>query len=101
VCTGNAKRCEGDVAVSCYGGHEVRVECAGGGMSCSPADAGTRAIGVCTAPAPAAGACDPNARARCEGSTLHYCAAGRPRTFPCKALGFSRCVSDANGARCG
>jgi hypothetical protein len=101
ACTGTARRCNGDVAASCYDGHEVKVECAAAGMSCSPIDQGARAVGSCTAPAPATGACNANARARCQGSTLHYCAAGRPRSFPCKALGFNRCVSDANGARCG
>jgi hypothetical protein len=100
-CTGATRRCDGDTAVSCYDGHEVRVECATAGMSCNPVDQGARAVGACTAPAPASGTCDANGRARCEGATLHYCAAGRPRSFLCKALGFNRCVADANGAHCG
>jgi hypothetical protein len=103
ACTGTSRRCDSDTAVSCHDGHEVRVECGAAGMSCNPVDQGARAIGSCTAPPPAAGAagCDPEARARCDGATLRYCSAGRPRAFPCKALGFTRCVSDANGARCG
>ena len=104
-CAGASRRCDGDVAVSCYDGHEVRVECAAAGMSCNPTDQGVRAVGACTAPTPApvpgGGPCDANARARCDGATLRYCSAGRPRSFPCKALGFNRCVSDASGARCG
>ncbi len=101
-CTGSASRCDGDTAVSCYNGHEVRVECAAGGMTCATTDAGGRVVGSCVAPAPATGAaCDPNAPARCDGGTLRYCAAGRPRSFLCKTLGFNRCVGGASGAHCG
>jgi hypothetical protein len=103
TCSGTAKRCEGDVAVSCYDGHEVRVECGAAGMTCNALDHPERVVGSCVAPAPASPAppCDSSAPARCDGSTVRYCASGRARAFPCKALGFNRCVSDAGGARCG
>jgi hypothetical protein len=97
ACSGDARRCEGEVAVSCLAGHEVRVDCAAGGLACGGSG---KSVGACTAPA-AGPACDPAAAARCEGATIRYCDAGRPRAYLCKSLGFSRCISDANGARCG
>jgi len=101
-CAGSATRCEGAVAVSCFNGHEVRVDCAAAGMTCAAPGQTGRAVGACVAPpAAAGGACDPAAPARCDGATLRYCAAGQPRSFLCRTLGWSRCVTDASGSRCG
>jgi hypothetical protein len=98
ACTGDARRCEGDVAVSCFAGHEVRVDCAAGGLVCAGAG---RSVGACIAPPPQTGGCDPASAPRCDGATLRYCDAGRPRSYLCKALGFNRCINDATGSRCG
>ena len=107
ACAAGAARCEGNVAVGCHHGREVRVDCAAGGLVCGGPGA---AVGACAAPAHDKNdkndkndkreACDGAAPARCEGATLKYCAAGRARSYPCKAVGFNRCVSDAKGARC-
>ena len=104
-CIGTSTRCEGDVSVSCYNGHEVSVECGAAGMTCAPSAApgatpDGRTVGSCVAAAPAGAACDPNAPPRCEGATLRYCSAGQPRSFLCKTLGFNRCATTASGARC-
>ncbi len=99
VCTNGAASCDGEVAIGCHHGHQVRIDCAAGGLVCG--GAASVPVGACAMPAPEKGEkCDPAAPARCEGSTLKYCAAGRPRSYPCKAVGFNRCVSDAKGARC-
>ncbi len=104
-CAGAGSRCEGDVSVSCYNGHEVRVECGAAGLSCGTTDSqASRTVGACVAPAPVApgpGACDPGAPARCDGATLRYCFAGQPRSVLCKALGFNRCIAGGGWARCG
>jgi hypothetical protein len=101
TCTGTWSRCDGDVAVSCYNGHEARVQCGAAGMTCATGNEGGRIVGSCAA-TPAATSCDSNAPARCDGATLRYCAAGQPRALLCKALGFNRCVSGGpTGARCG
>jgi hypothetical protein len=104
-CSGTAKRCDGNVSVGCFNGHEVRVDCAASGLSCN-AGAGAAggaagaAVGSCVATPPAAGACAANAAAKCEGATLKYCFAGKPRSYFCKSLGFNKCVTDSKGARC-
>jgi hypothetical protein len=46
------------------------------------------------------GGCDPTDKARCDGGSIKYCYAGRPRSYFCKALGFNRCDSGKNGVRC-
>jgi hypothetical protein len=102
ACTEGASRCEGDAAISCWHGHEVRVECGAGGLSCGGSGA---AVGACTvapvAAPPAEGSCDPDSAPRCDGATLRWCAWGSPRSYLCKSMGLSRCVSDAKGgARC-
>lgn len=105
------RRCEGTTAVGCYAGHEVRIDCAAGGLGCSAAWArGAAAIGACVAQstganaasdAGAAATCDGSVPARCDGgASVSYCLAGKPRTYLCKSLGFARCVSDPKGARC-
>ena len=97
ACVGEGKRCDGSVAVECFRGHEVRIDCAASGLACG--GTGT-VVGSCVAPLLASGACDPASAPRCDGASLKYCAAGRPRSFPCKALSFNRCVVDPKGARC-
>jgi hypothetical protein len=100
-CTGTATRCDADVAVSCYNGHEVRVECGAAGMTCATTEAANRTVGACVPAAPTGAACDAAAPARCDGGSIKYCAAGTPRSFLCKTLGFNRCVGGASGAHCG
>jgi len=88
------------VSVACYAGHEVRVDCGAAGLDCAPAP-GALAIGACVSPASAAVACDSQAAARCDGATIRYCNLGKSRSYPCKALGFSRCGAvAAGGVRC-
>jgi hypothetical protein len=101
ACSGSSRRCEGDVAVTCFNGHETRVDCAAAGMACGPTDGGPRGVGACVAPAGTRAPCDPATPARCDGASVRYCAAGQSRSFLCRTLGFGRCVGDANGARCG
>lgn len=100
ACQASAKRCEGTNAVGCFNGHEVKVECSAAGMACGAAGANASVIGACTVPAPATGACDPNAAAKCDGATIKYCFGGKARSYFCKSLGFNKCVTDAKGARC-
>jgi hypothetical protein len=106
-CPEGVTRCEGETAIACWHGHEVRIDCAGGGLACragtAALDAGGAAfapVGACVAPAPASGECDASASPRCEGATLKWCAYGRPRSYLCKSVGLQRCVSDKAGARC-
>jgi hypothetical protein len=97
-CTGNAKHCDGNTAVGCFNGHEVRVDCAAAGLTCNTQPGG-QPVGVCATPPPPLGGCDPNERARCDGASIKYCYAGRPRSYFCKALGFNKC-DNHNGVRC-
>jgi hypothetical protein len=97
-CSGGAKRCDGDVAVGCVNGHEVRVDCASAGLVCGTSDAGAP-VGACVAP-PSPSGCDPSAKAKCDGASIDYCFAGKSRSYFCKALGFSRCDVGASGPRC-
>jgi hypothetical protein len=100
ACAAGARRCDGRSAIACYNGYEVKVACGAAGLGCTGAP-GASQVGACFAPAMTMGACDANAPARCDGATVRYCNGGRPRSYFCKSLGFSRCVSDAKGARCG
>jgi hypothetical protein len=100
ACTDGTKRCDGNVAVGCYNGHEVRIDCAAAKLACNPS-AGATAVGACVAPAPGAGACDPTSAPKCDGANIKYCFAGKPRAYFCKALGFNRCDNGKNGVRCG
>jgi hypothetical protein len=88
--------------VTCYNGHEVKVDCGAAGMTCATSEPAGRTVGACVPPV-AAGVtpCDPSAPARCDGATIKYCEAGQPRSFLCKALGFNKCVNGASGAHCG
>jgi hypothetical protein len=99
ACANGARRCEGNVAVGCFNGHEVRVDCAAAGLVCN-ATAGSTAIGACVAPPAGANGCDATAAPKCDGASIKYCSAGRPRSFFCKPLGFNKCDSDKNGVRC-
>ncbi|HXN31082.1 MAG TPA: hypothetical protein VN894_04440 [Polyangiaceae bacterium] len=100
ACSGAAKRCDGNVAIGCFNGHEVRVDCDGAGLACK-ASPGAVSVGACSAPAAAAGGCDPSDKARCDGGSIRYCQAGRARSYSCKALGFHRCDAGKSGVRCG
>ncbi len=99
ACSGNTKRCDGNTAVGCFNGHEVRVDCAGAGLSCNPTP-GSTPVGACFATPPATGACDPGAPAKCDGASIKHCYGGKPRSYFCKALGFNRCETNAKGAHC-
>jgi hypothetical protein len=100
ACAAGAVRCDGQVSVGCYNGHEVRVDCAAAGLACNQGPGGGTPVGACVAPAPAAGACDPNDKARCDDGSIKYCAAGRPRSYSCKDVGFGRCDASRDGIRC-
>lgn len=101
ACSGSTKRCEGNVAVGCFNGHEVKVDCASAaGLACSAGGGGGTPVGACLAPAPASGsACDSGDSAKCDGASIKYCYAGKPRSYFCKALGFSKCES-GKSVRC-
>ncbi len=102
ACATGASRCEpNEVAVGCWHGHEVRVDCASAGMTCgTSAASGATRIGACAVAPPAQGACDPSSAPRCDGATLRWCAWGKPRAYLCKSMGLSRCVTDDKGSRC-
>jgi hypothetical protein len=103
ACTAGSRRCEANVAIGCFNGHETRVDCATAGLACAGDPSVGVAIGACVAPAPTedAGRCDPAAAPRCDGTSITYCGAGaRPRSYFCKALGFARCLTDRAGTRC-
>ena len=106
-CVEGTVRCEATTAVACWHGHDVRIDCAARGLACGAGtgslDAGgatVTPVGACAAIAPAKGACDPSAPAKCDGATLRWCAWGQPRGYLCKSVGLSRCVADDRGARC-
>jgi hypothetical protein len=106
-CATGSKRCEGNVAVSCFAGREVRVDCGAAGLNCNPPGPSSTPpvvpypVGACFAAAPAAGACDSQAPARCDGATIRYCNQGKPRSYLCKSLGFTRCgAAQGGGVRC-
>ncbi|HEX7663967.1 MAG TPA: hypothetical protein VF407_05645 [Polyangiaceae bacterium] len=100
TCTKDAKRCEGNVAVGCFNGHETRVDCAAAGLTCNGAPGATQ-VGSCYAPVADSAKCDPSTAAvTCNGATITYCANGKTRSYFCKAMGFAKCVKDGKGARC-
>jgi hypothetical protein len=99
-CSGEAKRCDGNVAVGCFNGHEVRIDCPSAGLTCRSA-AGAPQVGACVAPPPpVTDACNPGDKGRCEDGNIKYCFGGTPRSFSCKAAGFARCETGKNGVRC-
>jgi hypothetical protein len=97
---GTSLRCEGNVSVGCFNGHEVRVNCANAGLVCNTAAGPNLAIGTCAAPPAPGAACDPNERAQCDGSSIRFCQAGKTRTFSCKSAGFNRCEPTKAGVHC-
>jgi hypothetical protein len=100
-CGPGSTRCDGKVAVGCFNGHEVRVDCAAAGLTCDQGSGGGLAVGACVSPPPTGGSsCDPNEKPKCGDASIDYCAAGRPRSFSCKSLGFGRCDSSRDGLRC-
>jgi hypothetical protein len=99
-CAAGPVRCEGEVAIACYNGHEVRVDCAAAGLACEQGAGGATPVGACVAPASPSGACDPAEKAKCEDGSIKYCAAGRPRAYSCKSVGFNRCDASKEGIRC-
>jgi len=99
TCSGTAKHCDGTTAVGCFNGHEVRVDCAAAGMTCSPAP-GTTPVGACVSAPPPVGGCDPSEKARCDGANIKYCFAGKQRSYFCKALGFNKCDGGKSGVHC-
>jgi hypothetical protein len=100
ACAAGASRCEGNVAVGCFNGHEVRVDCGAAGFACNQAGAAGTGVGACVAPPVTGSACDPNDKARCDDTSIKYCAAGRPRVYSCKAAGFGRCDSSRGAVHC-
>jgi hypothetical protein len=99
TCTGSAKRCEGNVAVGCYNGHEVRVDCASAGLVCASSPGG-ETVGACVSPKGSSPPCDDADKAKCDGANVSYCFAGKSRAYFCKALGFNRCESGTSGVHC-
>jgi hypothetical protein len=102
-CRGPEKRCEGNVAVGCIHGHEVRVDCHAAGLVCAQGSgvaSGVASIGACAAPPTLSGPCDVADKAKCDGTAIQYCYAGRTRSYSCKALGFRKCDPGKNGVRC-
>lgn len=102
TCAMGSSRCEAnDVAVGCWHGHEVRVDCGKAGLTCGASGGvGSSSVGSCVTKPPAEGACDPSSVPRCDGATLKWCAWGKPRSYLCKSMGLSKCVTDDKGSRC-
>lgn len=101
-----AQRCDGNVAVVCKNGHETRIDC-GSSLTCASTGVSSdRSVGVCAATATTGasdagvGACDASAAPRCDGASIKWCAWGKPRSYLCKSMGLSRCVTDERGAHC-
>jgi len=101
--TSDKVTCSGSNAVSCVLGKEVKVACAEQGMTCAdPTKAATeRSVGVCEMPV-GDKPCDPKKfEAKCDGSQIKYCSHGSIRSYSCKSIGASKCVSDkGTGPRC-
>lgn len=105
ACKDGKVTCQGNSAVGCVNGKEVKVACGEAGMTCAdPKNPNERTVGVCDLPASTdpKKACDPKKYdAKCDGANMTYCAAGTIRSFPCKAIGATKCVTDKNtGPRC-
>lgn len=97
ACTAGSKRCDGKVAVTCHGGHEVRVNCAAAGLECD-AKPGSPTVGACVVPSSAVN-CSPSDAAKCDGNNVKYCANGRQRSYLCSAL-FATCGKENGNVRC-
>jgi hypothetical protein len=87
-CPTDGDRCESGTSVQCNSGVESRIDCAATGLACA-------ANGQCL-PDPSAQACA-TPGAACLGSSLYTCAGNGSAwmRIDCPALGFSRCVEDA------
>ncbi len=106
ACKGDKYTCNGNTAVGCSNGKEVKVTCGASGMTCAdPAKTDDRTVGACELPAPAdpKKVCDPKKFAsKCTGSNIEYCVGGTIRSYPCKSIGASKCVDEkGTGPRCG
>jgi hypothetical protein len=99
-CAAGSSRCDGTVAVGCFNGHEVKVECSAAGLACNQAAGAGTPVGACVASTLPSGGCDPNDRARCDDAVIKYCASGRPRAYSCKSAGFGRCEGSKTGLHC-
>jgi hypothetical protein len=99
VCSSTARRCEGNTSIGCFNGREVRVDCGAANLECSLTP-GEIAVGACVSPPPTAGRCDPREAPRCDGASIHYCLAGKPRSYLCGAAGFGKCDSSRTGPNC-
>ncbi|HEX3771333.1 MAG TPA: hypothetical protein VHV30_10730, partial [Polyangiaceae bacterium] len=100
ACAAGAMRCDGNVAVGCYNGHEVRVDCSAGGLACNQVAGAGVPVGACVASPLPSGTCDAATPTRCDDGVIRYCDAGRPRTYSCKTAGFSRCEASKSGIHC-
>jgi hypothetical protein len=96
-CTNGSVRCDGNVAVACHNGHEVRVSCADGGMVCS-STTGSTAVGACQLPPPSAKDSCSAMTAKCNHDNIDYCFGGK-RSFSCGSIN-ATCVSDSSGVHC-
>jgi hypothetical protein len=93
-CKTGSKHCDGDTAVGCFHGHEVRVDCKKVSLTCSTSSTAT--VGDCAA-ASDKGACDAKDGAKCGGAKndkISYCYAGKTRNYDCSTF-FGKC--DAKG----
>jgi hypothetical protein len=99
-CAAGSSRCDGNVAVGCFNGHEVKVECSAAGLACNQVAGAGMPVGACVASPLPSGGCDPNDRPRCDDAVIKYCASGRPRSYSCKSVGFGRCEGSKTGLHC-
>ncbi len=89
-CITQTASCDGDVAVSCVGGHTHREDCTVRAQDRSCAN----------------GRCVPTHTEcldefdRCDGSDLQSCIDGQWVTFDCTELGLNPCVPSSTGAAC-
>ncbi len=96
-------RCEGDIAIRCESGHELRGVCtsltipATCGSDCYASASCTRSPTCIPSPSLA---CDPLTHDdSCDGLNLIYCD-GTERALDCTSLGFSACTVNAGRAAC-
>lgn len=105
-CTSAGLVCSGGAGPSAVGACMAPSSAAGSGAGAGAGPSAAGSVGSPPRGGPssqedAGGRCDPAAATRCDGASIAYCAAGaRSRSYFCKALGFTRCVSDRTGTRC-
>ncbi len=95
TCVGSGKRCDGKTAISCFNGHEVRVDCGAAGLSCDT-NPNSPTVGACVV---SSATCKGDDGAKCDGNAIKYCANGRQRSYPCSAL-FTTCKKDGATVHC-